>query len=442
MLAAGEASTALNFNTFPLSSASNMTVAAPETGMTYTGTITPSSSHNTYRLGGGAGTLTLPNTNQLTGANGLFVSNGGEVRITGTNNYTGTTQVIAKYTNTLERQAAVDSVGGASGHIYTGTTLAVSNLGNGGSSSSLGSSSSDAANILIRGSTLKYIGAATSTNRLFTIGTGGATIDASGSGAINFTNAGALGMEVAPPRQGQTDGFSGTRDQVTHLPSTADLVVGMPVSGLTSPSTSFGNFAIPSGAVITEIISNTAVRISQPVRIDTFASGGTLTIGNYLRTLNLTGTNSGNNTLSSLVADSPQGPVGITKTGTGKWVLTNSSNAYSGPTRVEQGILSLSAPFLSNTSAVYLSSGATLDLNFAGIDTIGALYINGAPQPLGTWGGPGSGATNISNLFSGMGRLSVSVMGSFQAVPEPGSLFLAVGSLLAFMSGGRRIRRS
>jgi len=78
-------------------------------------------------------------------------------------------------------------------------------------------------------------------------------------------------------------------------------------------------------------------------------------------------------------------------------------------------------------------------LNFAGLDTIGALYIDGEPQAVGTWGGPGSGAANISNLFTGMGRLGVSVLGaSMQAVPEPGSLMLAVGSLLAFVARGRR----
>jgi fibronectin-binding autotransporter adhesin len=426
MLASHESNEDLNFNTFPLSSAAHMTVAAPETGMTYTGTITPSTTHNTYRLGGGEGTLTLPNNNQLTGANGLYVSNGGEVHITGANNFTGKTEVIAKYIRDSD--------------VYAGTVLAVANLADGGSPSGLGSATSDADNILIRGATLKYTGGTTSTNRLFTIGTGGAILDASGTGAVHFTNAGALGMEVAPDRQGQTDGFSGTRNVVTHMPYTDDLVLGMPVSGLVNPTTGFGNYQIPAGAVINRVLNDNSVRMNASVAIDTFASGGTLVIGDYLRTLTLTGSNAEDNTLGSLVADSPQGPVGITKTGTGKWVLSNSSNAYSGPTTVEEGTLSLTAAFLGDDSEVYLSTGATLELNFAGLDTIGALYIDGVPQPVGTWGGPGSGAANISNLFTGMGRLGVSVLGaSMQAVPEPGSLMLAVGSLLAFIARGRRL---
>ena len=44
MLAASDAAAALNFNTFPLSNAAKMTVAAPEAGLVYTGTITPASS--------------------------------------------------------------------------------------------------------------------------------------------------------------------------------------------------------------------------------------------------------------------------------------------------------------------------------------------------------------------------------------------------------------
>ena len=72
-----------------------MSLAAHETGSTFTGTITPAG--NTYRLGGGSGTLTLPNANQLTGTASVLATNGGEVRITGSNNYTGPTRIIAKY---------------------------------------------------------------------------------------------------------------------------------------------------------------------------------------------------------------------------------------------------------------------------------------------------------------------------------------------------------
>lgn len=88
---------------------------------------------------------------------------------------------------------------------YTGVTtiaasggvLEVVKLADGGSTSSIGASGSAAANLLIgNAGTLRYVGTGDSTNRLFTInGTAaghGATLDSSGTGAVNFTNAGAL----------------------------------------------------------------------------------------------------------------------------------------------------------------------------------------------------------------------------------------------------------
>jgi fibronectin-binding autotransporter adhesin len=92
---------------------------------------------------------------------------------------------------------------------YAGTTmisagfLSVATLANGGSNSSIGSSSAAASNLLLgNGATFRYTGGAVSTNRSFTInGTTaghGAALDASGSGAVNFT-------EIASPAYGTVD---------------------------------------------------------------------------------------------------------------------------------------------------------------------------------------------------------------------------------------------
>ncbi|HEX6961679.1 MAG TPA: hypothetical protein VF175_07425, partial [Lacipirellula sp.] len=66
-LAPSDAGATLDF-TSTLANAANMTVAAPETGLSFTGTIIPAGGR--YQLGGGTGTLTLPNA-QLTGSNRL-----------------------------------------------------------------------------------------------------------------------------------------------------------------------------------------------------------------------------------------------------------------------------------------------------------------------------------------------------------------------------------
>ena len=68
----------------------------------------------------------------------------------------------------------------------TGTsTTAVTSLV--GTPNSLGLGSASGSSLVINGGTLQYTGAAVTTNRGFTIGTATATVDASGTGAIDFT---------------------------------------------------------------------------------------------------------------------------------------------------------------------------------------------------------------------------------------------------------------
>ncbi|MBI5757591.1 MAG: autotransporter-associated beta strand repeat-containing protein, partial [Planctomycetales bacterium] len=84
---------------------------------------------------------------------------------------------------------------------YTGSTtinagtIFVSQLANGGSSSQIGASSNAATNLVLNGGTLHYQGAAASTDRLFSVGTSGGTLAVSNSsGAVSFTNTGAIGF--------------------------------------------------------------------------------------------------------------------------------------------------------------------------------------------------------------------------------------------------------
>jgi len=83
---------------------------------------------------------------------------------------------------------------------YTGTTtisggiLEVTKLANGGSNSSIGASTNAASNLsLAHNTTLRYTGSGDTTDRSFRINATnngqGATLDSSGTGAINFTNA-------------------------------------------------------------------------------------------------------------------------------------------------------------------------------------------------------------------------------------------------------------
>ncbi|TWT94841.1 Autotransporter-associated beta strand repeat protein [Botrimarina colliarenosi] len=421
MLTAAEADADFDFTSGDLSPVSDMSLAGGANGITYTGSVTPADS--TYRFGGGTGEITLPGTNQLTGANKLVATNGldsgtlrglGGVRITGTNDYTGATLIEG---NTLSSRSA-----GFQSGSYAGTTLTVLDLADGGQTSGIGASSSDASNLIVQGSTLRYEGNGDATDRLFTIGTRGATIDSSGSGPLIFSSTGALTIDTAEDRSGVVSGPAfGFQTGVTQASSsvaynigdTSDLVPGMQISG---------SFLTESGSdddeviTIVKIQSPTRVQFSDPVGpfVNFAAAASTLSFVDVERTFTLAGDNTGDNVLNPTISDSATGVVNLAKSGSGKWIV-NGINTYSGDTIVEDGVLSITNSYLSDTGNVEVGGGGLFDLDFAGTDTIGALYLDGIPQlTLGTFGGIGSGADFESSHFSGSGLLGTTAIPNTQ----------------------------
>ena len=107
------------------------------------------------------------------------------------------------------------------------------------------------------------------------------------------------------------------------------------------------------------------------------------------------------------------GTGGLTKTGGGTLTVGVVAPDYSGDTTVSSGTLSLAQPNENNeSSAVWIDSGALLNLNFVGTDKVEALFINGVQQLEGIYeavGNPGSGI-EISSI-TGTGTLTVTGSG-------------------------------
>jgi fibronectin-binding autotransporter adhesin len=104
------------------------------------------------------------------------------------------------------------------------------------------------------------------------------------------------------------------------------------------------------------------------------------------------------------------GPV----TGTGSLIKSGAGTltvsgtySYSGGTTVTAGTLTLDSGTLSDTGIVDVTTGAVLNLNFAGTDTVDEFSIDGAPQGEGTFGAIGSGADTETALITGTGILLV-----------------------------------
>jgi fibronectin-binding autotransporter adhesin len=351
--------TAVNFSG---AGVKNMSIGAALSGVTYTGTITPNPA-NGYRLGGG-GVLTLPNNNALVGANAVTITNGGKVVVSGTNNYTGVTTIRGDYLASNQglayMNAGTGNIGTWSSNVRENATLAISVLAPGGSPSSMGASSAAASNLVINGGTLQFIGGAGSTDRLFTVGPAGATLDSSGSGAVAFTDgSNAIVLTDSPSVSGTLNANnnppSGTQQArvVTGVSSAAtpNIVAGMAVSGT----------GIQPGTTIISVTNN-SLGLSLPA-LTSGVGVQTLTFTNQNRNLNLTGTNTGDNTLAPILTDSAAGKLGIVKSGASTWVLTG-SNTYTGTTTVQAGTLKIGAnaqaPLLTNAGGTDIQGGKVL----------------------------------------------------------------------------------
>jgi fibronectin-binding autotransporter adhesin len=114
----------------------------------------------------------------------------------------------------------------------------------------------------------------------------------------------------------------------------------------------------------------------------------------------------------------------LIKQGGGTLTLSQ-ANTYLGDTQVDVGTLSISNAYLADASTVKIATSAFMDLNFTGIDTVGAVWLGGSNMGGGTFN-----ATTQPTYFTGGGSLYV--------VPEPATMAFVVLGGLGLLARRRR----
>ena len=395
---AADASAAVSFNNG--GNYGNMSLGAVS-NFTYTGALTPNSTLG-YQLGGGSGTLTVAQV--LSDANGpgtpltVIGSSGGN----GVNsNVVLSAGVVVNPANTY---SGITTLG-------TGGILIASNLATegatGGVASSLGESSNAATNLVFNGGTLRYTGAAATTDRGFTINGSAGTIDASGSGAINFSG-GTIAFGAGGAGRTLTLTGTGTGILNTAFSDNNGAIGSLTKSGIGTWTLSGANLF--SG---TTTLSSGYLNIANANALGTSTlaiNGGTLdnTTGSAL-TINNNETWGGNfNFAGTGSLSTGNGSVTLTGTRT----ITTLANSFTVP-----GVIS------GATFGVTKQGLGTLNLLGANSYT-GTTSANGGLLALGTTGSIGSSAVSFSN-----GELSVSGvgLGAARSVTTTGSLTDNIG---------------
>ncbi|AEG50605.1 outer membrane autotransporter barrel domain protein [Sphingobium chlorophenolicum L-1] len=327
----------------------------------------------TVDLGAGNATLTLSNN--------------------GNNSYGGT---IIGTGNLVKAGAATQSLTGCAS-TYGGVTairagvLQISCLANGGAASSIGAASNDAANLLLDGGTLRYMGTGESSDRLFTLGASTTSaLEASGTGAIAFTNTGPIGFSSPNTAQRVTLGGTSTADNslaalitdngtgrtaisktgagtwiltnqansYTGTTTVSGGVLGVDkianggvASSIGQSASAAANLVIGTGATLRYTGSGDATDRLFTLGVGTTAlesvgtgavvfsnTGAVSYSGSGARVISLGGTNAGNNIMGGTIGNQGANVTSLAKNGSGTWILTG-NNSFSGSTVINDGNL-------------------------------------------------------------------------------------------------------
>jgi fibronectin-binding autotransporter adhesin len=190
---------------------------------------------------------------------------------------------------------------------YTGITnlsgggiLGVKILADGGSASSVGASTNAAANLVLNGGTLQYTGGTQNTDRLFSLQVS-SSLDASGTGAVNFTNTGAMGFNGGTANKvltltGTNTGNNTLAAAIANNTGTTSISkTGIGTWVLSGTNSATGTSSITGGGTLVLDYTTAASKLSSGVLT---LSGGNITLkgGSFTQTPASTTINLGGNT--------------------------------------------------------------------------------------------------------------------------------------------------
>ncbi|MEO7101630.1 MAG: autotransporter-associated beta strand repeat-containing protein [Luteolibacter sp.] len=416
-------------NTYFLNSAITLGPDSSHTADVSIGNSTNNTS--TYNVQGGItgfGNLTVKTTNTgktrfATGS----INNTGTLTNAGTS--TGAAQidsVVGVNVTGVVQNSSTSQMNLTAANTYTGATtvtagtLSVGSLANGGSNSNIGASTNAAGNLVLNGGTLQYTGAAVSTDRLFSLQSS-SSINASGSGAVNFTNTGSMGFNGGTAAKTLT--LTGTNTGANTIAAvigdntgaTSVTKSGAGTWVLSGANTHTGATTVSAGTLTLSnalALQNSALDTTNSIAgtstaglkttVTTLTMGGltgnkdlasvfTTTSGGYSAVTALT-LNPGTgvtNTYSGVIAN---GAAGMTLTMTGLGTQTFSgANTYTGATAVNTGTLKAGVASVANTSGAFGNNSAVTMANVAGA----TLDITGFNTQIGSLTGGGVTGGNV-----------------------------------------------
>jgi fibronectin-binding autotransporter adhesin len=400
------------------------------------GAVTTSGPGTLSLIGGSAYTF----ANTISGTGGVSFSASAAIPISGSNSYTGPT--------------TIQNASGA---------LVVTHLADGGVNSNLGAASSHATNLVFNDGVLRYTGAGSSTDRLFSItgNNSGAFIEANGTDALEFTGTGAMGFhgqtgarflllqgtsaanvpnslamqlnDNGGPTQiwkrgGNTWLLTGTSS--THTGATlieggvlgaAKLAHGGAGSSIGSSSSAATSLVMSNGGLLRYTGGGDTTDRLFSIGGGSPAGGGIESAGSgaivftntgdigtggttILRTLTLGGSNTGENILAARYTDMGKSNT-LTKSGAGKWILT-ANHTNTGSTSITGGTLQLGTGGTSGalgSGTIFFSNNSSLIVNRSDAVTMGQ-SITGA----GNFTQTGGGTTTLTNTNTYSGSTTIS----------------------------------